>query len=412
MIRYPFITIIFLCCVFHLTNAQVRTLDYFLQQGISNSPLLKDLNNQIRLNSIDSLLIKARQKPQVNFDGMLYYAPIINGYGYSEAVTNNANLSSLLGVSQNIFNSKTLEARYLNIGIQNQALSNSSRITENDLKKAITTQYLITYSLLNEINLARSLVVSMHDEEKLIKQLVGEGIYKQTEFLSFLVEMQSQELELNDMQIQYRKELSVLNMLSGISDKTMYDLSKPEITLIEPLQPEMSPFFLRFKYDSLLIQNERLLIDRNYKPVVKWFSDAGILSNDPAVIYKNFGLSVGLSLSLPVFDGHQRNLNYEKLNTSEETRRNYQNYFSMQYDRQLEQMNEELRKTREMMPQLSGQLNLAGSIILQSKELINIGSMSITDYLIAIRNYMAIQKNLNRYEIKMLQIINEINYWR
>jgi outer membrane protein TolC len=84
----------------------------------------------------------------------------------------------------------------------------------------------------------------------------------------------------------------------------------------------------------------------------------------------------------------------------------------MQYDQQLLQLSEELRKTREMIPRLKDQLNLAESIIRQSKELINNGSMSITDFLMAIRNYIAIQKNLNQYDIKTLQIINEINYWR
>lgn len=412
MIRYQFIAVIFLCCVFHLTNAQIRSLDYFLQQGISNSPLLKDLNNQIRLNSIDSLLIKARQKPQVNFDGLLYYAPIINGYGYSEAITNNANLSSLLGVSQNIFNSKTLDARYANIGIQNQAISNTTRMTENELKKAITAQYLTTFSLFNEINLTKTLLTSLHQEESILKQLAEKGIYKQTEFLSFLVELQSQELGLTNLQIQYQREFSALNVLCGITDKTIYDLSRPEILLTGTVQPEASPFFLRFRYDSLLIQNERLLINRDYKPVVKWFSDAGLLSNDPGVIYKNFGVSVGLSFSLPVYDGHQRDLNFEKLNATEETRRSYQNHFKMQYDQQLEQLNEELKRTREMIPLLRDQLDLAADLIRQSRTLINAGEMSITDYVMAIRNYSTIQNNLNQYDLRILQIINEINFWR
>ncbi|HVX27658.1 MAG TPA: hypothetical protein VHB70_15005, partial [Parafilimonas sp.] len=47
-------------------RAQQKTLDYFLEQGIQNSPLLKEANNTILLNRIDSLRILAQYKPQVS----------------------------------------------------------------------------------------------------------------------------------------------------------------------------------------------------------------------------------------------------------------------------------------------------------------------------------------------------------
>jgi hypothetical protein len=40
-------------------KSQDQTLDYFLQEGMKNSPLIRDLNGQIGSNRIDSLLIKA-----------------------------------------------------------------------------------------------------------------------------------------------------------------------------------------------------------------------------------------------------------------------------------------------------------------------------------------------------------------
>jgi outer membrane protein TolC len=412
MLKYRVILLFILFAIYSLSQAQLGTLDYFLQQGLSNSPLLKDLTGQIRSNSIDSLLIRANQKPQVNFDGMLYYAPMINGYGYSEAITNGGQISSMMNVSQTIFNRKTLEARYDKFGLQNQALSASSKITENQLKKAITSQYINAYSVSKEIYLNKSLLSTIRDEEDILKQLVEKGIYKQTNYLSFLIELQSQELALNQLEIEYQKEMSALNLICGIKVDTIIELSEPDIVLSVPSRMELPPIFLRFKLDSLMICNEKVLIDRNYKPEVRWFSDAGLLSNDPGVIYKNLGVSLGLSLSLPVYDGNQRNLNFEKLSVSEESRSNYQDYFKMQFNKQLHQLNEELRKTREVIPPLKEQLELAASIIKQSKTLLNTGELSITDYIIAIKNYITIQVNLNQYEIKILRIINEINYWQ
>ena len=67
-----------LLSLFHPTNAQQKNLDYFLEQAIQNSPLLKETNNNILLNRIDSLRIRATYKPQVNGIINNYYAPFIN----------------------------------------------------------------------------------------------------------------------------------------------------------------------------------------------------------------------------------------------------------------------------------------------------------------------------------------------
>ena len=52
-------------CLFACTAAvaQVNTLDHFLDVAKSNSPLLKDLHNQIASNQVDSLRLRAGLKP-------------------------------------------------------------------------------------------------------------------------------------------------------------------------------------------------------------------------------------------------------------------------------------------------------------------------------------------------------------
>ena len=137
-----------------------------------------------------------------------------------------------------------------------------------------------------------------------------------------------------------------------------------------------------------------------------------MVNNDPSVIYKNFGMSFGLSFSLPVFDGNQRKLNIEKLSNSELTRKNYREFFRIQYDQQLRQLNESLKRTSEIIPRLEKHRDLARSIVQQNKQLLNNGGISITEYIIAVKNYITIQSDLNQYKIRVLQIINEMNYWK
>lgn len=236
-------------------------------------------------------------------------------------------------------------------------------------------------------------------------------MYKQVDYLSFLVELKALELLLSDLQIQYQKEVSALHILCGLPDTISEQLLLPEIKLNSAINQANSPFFNRFVADSLRIKNEKLLIDRNYKPSVNWFSDAGLLNNLPSDIYKNFGFRFGLSLSMPIYDGHQRKLNYEKIQIAENTRTMYADYFKQQYNQQLQQLYIELRKTQEIIPQINGQFAIAETIIKQDKYLLNTGNISITDYVVALKNYTAIKSKLNQYQVKILQIINEINYW-
>lgn len=405
------IILIYLSILQFPSFAQVKSLDFFINQGLIHSPVLKDINNQVNSNLVDSMLVKAGQKPQVSYKGLLYYAPVINGIGYSEVITNISNISSVVYVSQRIFNQKTIEAQYSKSGIQNLALRISSKITENELRKVITLQYLLACSVSNDITFNRDLLSSSKDEELILRQLVEKGLYKQVDYLSFMVELKAQELLLNDLQIQYQKEVSALHVLCGLPDTAYEQLALPEIKLNSPVSAANSPFFNRFVADSLKIQNEKLLVDRNYKPSINWFSDAGLLNNLPRDISKNFGFSMGLSLSVPIYDGQQRRLNYEKLKIAENTRTNYAGYFKQQFSQQLQQLYTELKKTQEIIPEVNQQLGFAESVIKQEKYLINAGNISVTDYVTALKNYISIKRNLNQYQVKILQIITEINYW-
>ena len=188
-------------------RSQEQTLDYFLQQGIKNSPLIRDLNGQIRSNRIDSLLIKAMNKPRVEFRGYAFYAPVVNNFGYSEILTNIANLTSVMSVSQQLFNKKTVETNLLKTGIQKQSLANTVRLTENSLKKAVTSAYLDAWSIYSDISVNLELLSFAKEQEKILKSLTASGIYKQTDYLSFMIDLQGQELQVSELNLQFRKQI-------------------------------------------------------------------------------------------------------------------------------------------------------------------------------------------------------------
>jgi hypothetical protein len=225
-----------------------------------------------------------------------------------------------------------------------------------------------------------------------------------------MIDLQGQELQLRELNLQFRKQNSDLYILCGIRDTGVFTPAKPELRDLSVVNKERSPLFRRFYLDSLRLTNEKIFIDRNYKPVVSWFSDAGLINNDPLVIYQNFGVSLGLNFTLPVYDGNQRKLNHQKLESEEDIRTGYAGAFNREYNQQLNQLSDELDQTRALLPVVRSQARNAELLVNQEKELVSKGSGSITEYLIAVKNYLVIRKSLNQYEVRLLQIRNEINY--
>src|SRR5476651_2802897 len=139
--RYIYcIFIILMICTGAKTQAQ--DLDHYLNTAQNSSPLLKDLNNQIASGTLDSLRLRAGLRPQVTGNGMGTYAPVIGGVGYASAITNGQTLSALVGVNQTIVNKNYLSAQLDALKLSKDSLGNSIRLSQQDLKKAITTQYI------------------------------------------------------------------------------------------------------------------------------------------------------------------------------------------------------------------------------------------------------------------------------
>jgi len=404
------ITILMLLCFsFIKGQTQTQSLDYYLRQGLENSPLLKDYQNQINAANVDSLLVRASQKPQVDAKAQWLFAPTYNFFGYDEAITNGGNYTSVIEASQSFFNRKNLKNKYESLNIQKRSLVNTSKISTNDLKRLITNQYITAYADNNDLSFNKTFLRLMHDEEDVIKKLVENAIYKQTDFLSLLIETQTQEILVKQLLSQFEKDIFILNQLCGINDTSHYELNFPVIQQIKPTNLAFSPLFLQYKIDSLKIINEKSAVGLQYRPKLNWFADAG-LNTSPIDPFKHFGFSAGINFSVPIYDGKQKKLGYQKLSFSENTRTQYESFFKSQYYQQIQQLNKELTYTHEMADQLEKQLNTANELIILAKAQLNNGNMPITDFLNASKNYIKINRDLNQTQIKTLQIINELNY--
>ena len=401
---------LFLSWLFLLAAGQTRNLDFYITEGFNNSPLLNDFRNQVSSAIADSALIRASKKPFVEARSFLQYSPYYKNFGYDEVITDGGNYMAVMGVSQDIFNRKTMENKYQAVDVQKQLIQNESVISQAELKRVITGQYLSAWAVYNDYLFNISFNELLKKEYGIVREFASNGIYKQTDYLTLLVEAQTQEILVTQLKIQYRKEIMLLNQMCGISDTIWYELGAPDIKITGTPDITMAPSYLQYKIDSMRIENEKSAIDLKYLPKVNWFADAGILTSDPINFYRNFGYSAGLSLTIPVFDGNQRDIEKQKLELSELTRKRYENNFKLRYFQQINQMNDELQSLDIMSVRMKEQLVTTTHLAEVLKDQLETGIIQMTEYINVIKNLKMFNRNLNMLNIQKLMVINDINF--
>ncbi|WP_428329976.1 TolC family protein [Mucilaginibacter sp.] len=391
--------------------AQTYSLDHYLETAKNNSPLLKDLRNQVALNQMDSLRLRAGLKPQINLNSGGLYAPTIDGYGYAGAITNEHTFNALMGVNQAIVGKNNINAQVEALNLISQSVGNASKISEQDLKKAITAQYITAFGSLQQFKFNREVIELLTKEEELLKKLTRSNVYRQSDYLTFLVTLKQQQLQLLQSRLQYKNDYTTLNYLTGIADTTLIELQEPNIQQAMLPDAGNSIFFRQYKIDSLKLINSHQLIDFSYKPKVSLLADGGYNSDFMGQAYKNFGVSAGFTFTMPIYDGGQRKMQYRKLFLQEETRQSYKAFFNVQYRQQIAQIRQQISENENLLVQIDEQIKYTESLIKVDTQLLQTGDLRIADLILAVNNYLTIKNLRTTTTINKLQLINQLNYW-
>ncbi len=405
-----FLLLLLLCPAPAPAQAQ-RDVDFFIGQALQNSPLLQDLQNQVAANRIDSLRLRAGLRPQLSGNGTVLIAPAYKGWGYDYAVTNGGGLTALVSASQPIVSRENTAAQTQAITLQSLTAQNSAKTTAQDLRREVVAQYLSALGDRQQLDFNREMLDLLQREETVLKQLTGASVYRQTDYLIFLAAIQQQELLVQQLENQWRNDLSALNYICGIADTSAVTLSDPGLTLLPLPAPEASAYFEPYRLDSLRIRNSEALIDFSYRPKASVAADAGFNSSFVSKGYRNFGLSAGINVSVPIYDGQQRQMQHDKNTIAENTRRGYARFFSQQFRQQTDQLYQQLAQTEQLIALTSGQLKYTQTLIDANGKLLRTGDARIADYLLALNSYLNARNLVTQQRIARLQIINQLNYW-
>jgi len=404
--------ILFLCAASSfISAAQRNNLDFYVNQAISNSPLLKDYNNQVLAFSLDSQIIRAGLRPQVNGISNNSYAPIINEWGYDEVITNGQQVSGIVQVSKSFLSSKTLASQVANLQLQSRAIANTSRISQQDLIRSITDQYILVYGEQLQLDFNRNIVTRLQMGDTILKRLTRDNVYKQSEYLVYAVTLQQQQLTTAQLEVQYVFDYAGLNYLAGIVDTTIVRLEDPRLNSNAFADFTHSVFYLQFVLDSLKLANDRRLVEMSYRPKINAYADAGYNSSLVYKPYKNFGASVGVTLNIPIYDGRQRKLQYAKIDLQEQTRTYKRDFFLRQHDQQIMQLMQQLNATGRLIDQIDKQIRYTETLITVNEKLLATGDIRLVDFIITLDNYVTAKNLLTQNYISRLKIINQLNYW-
>ncbi|CAN5878634.1 hypothetical protein BH11BAC4_BH11BAC4_10630 [soil metagenome] len=406
-----FFLILIFCGSITASFGQARGLDYFINQAVANSPLLKDLQNQVKINQLDSMLILAAQRPQVALTSNDNYSPVINGFGYDAAITNGANINAVINVNKSLLNGRKNKAQFASLQLLSNALSNNMAVSEQDIKKSVIAQYITVYGDMLQVDFSSEILAMLSKQEIILKKLTEKNVYRQVDYLSFYVTLQQNQFKLKQQVNQYKNDYFILNYLAGISDTAQPVLEKPAISLNLLPDINQSAFFKKYQIDSLTLAVNKTLVDISYRPRLNAYADAGYNSSLAYKPYKNFGTSVGLTLTIPIYDGKQKALQYSKIETQENTRFANKQFFTNQYYQQVAQLKQQLQSTEDLVNDINQQLKYIETLIRVNEKLLQTGDVRIYDYILALNNFLNAKSLINDNTISRLQLINQLNYW-
>jgi len=409
-IRVFLFSILFLGC--SKIDAQSKnTLSYFLTTAETNSPVLNDYNNQVISNRIDSLKLRASYGFIVTGEGNAGYSPNIKGWGYDNAITNGQSVFAGVKVAKEFISRNNLNTRLAGYNASIAQVLAQKKISLQTLKKQITDQYIATYKSQEQYNLSKEIIHLLNQEDIVLKKLTQASTFKQTDYLTFKVTLQQNELSLEQQQADWQNNYSLLKYLSGIVDDTFEPIEAPSFNEnLNPVSFEESMYSKAFKADSLKLANDAEIVQYNYKPKITAFSDGGYQSSFALTPYKNFGMSVGVGVTIPIYDGHQKKMLLQQNQLSLQTRQKYLEQTQRQYNQQILQIQNQMAQYDKMIHTANEQITYAKTLVEANAKQLPTGDVRMVDFILSINNLLSLKGNIIQYNTTLFNLKNQLQY--
>ena len=387
------------------------SLDDYLNFAYANNPLLKTGKNAVKSASIDSALVRSQFGPQIGFQGDASYYPTNGKFGYDVALSNKGMLGSVVNFDQVIPFQIQMKPQLNAASLNRQKATNALDLTRKEIKRNVTRQFLVTYGDQLQYRYNREVLDTLQNESGVLLELTRANVYQQTDYLAFLTNVRKQALLVTQARTQLLNDLSQLRNLCGITDSGLVALPSPQMIPEGSETTTPTAFLKQYQIDSLRLVNQNEIDNQQYQPKLRLHADAGYMSSFEKTPGTNVGGGAGLSLSIPIYDGHQKELKQQQLMLRQEDLDAQQNYFKKQYDQQINELFRQLGQMESQQTEVDDQLKMVNQLIGANRKLVIQGTVSIPQYFMVIQNFIDLKNEQSLIRVKRWLIINEINYW-
>lgn len=409
--------IIIACFTSFLTFAQIQmNLDYFVGLAKVNSPTLSENDNLSKIGDIQNSIILAQNKAfQVNATSEVLVAPYFNNngkviditttpsntaFGYDVGITNGGLYSAQINVTKNLFNQAITDNLLFQNKITNNTISLSSEEITHNIVKNITDAYILAYQLQLQEEFTKEILKDLEKRLQVVELLVKRAVLMESDYLLLQLDIEGKKLELQQIQNNFKTSINQLYSLSGTPIGTIEKLEVPNLSNVS--KPSQFFYQKKFENDSLQIIANQNVFENQYKPQLTAYANTGLNAVEIPNIYRRFGTSAGLRLTIPIYDGKQRKYNAQQSVLKEENLDFYKENTKVQLENNIKTIEQQILALDDNMILLDKQLEKQQNILEIYKGKLVQGQISIVDYLNVIQNY-----KLNSYTKLQMQT----NYW-
>ena len=415
---------IFLFTVTTSLYAQDNNLKYFISKAKENAPVLKENNNLQKIGTLQNDIIHAQNNAfQVNATSEVLVAPYFNNngnfmditatpsanaIGYDVGITNGGLYSAQVNVTKELFNKAIVENLLFQNKVSNTSLELSSEEIYHFIDKSITDTYILAYQFQLQQDFTKNVIEDLEKRLQVVALLIQRGILMESDYLLIQLDIESRKLELETIGNNLNNSYTLLLNLSGIKAADFYRLSKPNL-MVENVR---NSFFYekRFYNDSLQIYANQLVFENQYKPQVLAYGNSGMNAVELQNMERRFGLSAGLRLTIPIYDGKQRRFN------ELQNKLKYENLDFYRQNNEI-QLQNNLKSLQQQMSVLEGNLQQMGNQLVKQENILEIykgklvqGQVSVIDYLNVLQNYKLMEYTRFQAQTNLWLLYNQYNF--
>ncbi len=415
---------IIICSV--VARAQ-HTLPSYIQSAKDNSPLIKDNVNQSEATKIEVERLKSfYTKPQVGITANYIFSPVVsqdNGkttlllnpenpnkyFGQETGLTNGGLYQALIGVNQPLFMQSKFKVVAGEAMISTKVNDNNIRLTNFELEKIITDQYLLCLQDLNRIKFLNKYIALLNEQKDLVAKLVNGSVFKLSDVTLLNIEIQSQLIVLQTLQASYKKNLMDMNTIAGVIDTAYHELTATTVQL--SATNNTSSFIQKYSLDSSILIAQQKVFELRYKPQWNVFANGGLNASYISTLPRRIGVTAGITYTKTLFDGRQKEINQRRtaalLKTSQAYKENFINQNATRRNNLLEQI-----KAIDQRGNLTGeQVKEYDKLLGYYKQELIRGQLSVINYVNTIKSAIALENDFITMETNRQLLINTYNYW-